>query len=117
MRSGISKASFWQFTNDLSLIQSSQLKTCCCSMFLWVFFKTIMGFSSSPQTVIVHREVVGPSELISKKESFKREGITLTKCDVLKTCFDKVEGDVWDHRMMTSSMTRIRIKKIQIREN
>jgi hypothetical protein len=53
-----------------------------------------MGFSSSPQTVIVHREVMGPSELISKKESFLKEGIILSKCDVSKTCFDGEEGDV-----------------------
>ena len=42
-------------------------------MFLWVLVKNIMGFSESPQTVIVHREVMGPSELIFKKESFLRE--------------------------------------------
>jgi hypothetical protein len=32
-----------------------------------------------------------------KKISFeKRKGILLSKCDVSKTCFDRVEGDVWD---------------------
>jgi hypothetical protein len=42
-------------------------------MFLWVFLQNIMAFSSSPQTVIVHREVMGPSELISKRNLLKRE--------------------------------------------
>jgi hypothetical protein len=42
-------------------------------MFLWVLVKNIMGFSESPQTVIVDREVMGPSELILKRNLFKRE--------------------------------------------
>jgi hypothetical protein len=48
MRYRISKASFWQSTDDLSLIESLQSKTFCWSMFLWAFDKNIMGIRSSP---------------------------------------------------------------------
>jgi hypothetical protein len=38
---------------------------------------------------------MGPSELISKSYLFQSTiGLRWYKCDVLKTCFDKVEGDV-----------------------
>jgi hypothetical protein len=48
IRSGISKASFWQFTDDLSLIETFQRHASCCSVFLLGFLENIMGFTFSP---------------------------------------------------------------------